>query len=415
MKSWILALSLVTTSAYSLEEERSLETIVDYLNNGKTCSSVDLRPFWQLKTVKTPLNAFEKGATYNLRYSKFGCTLGKKGALVIAPGRAEASPEYYETAIDFVERGYSPVYVIDHRSQGMSPRRLEDTYKGHVENFLNYSSDLNSVTNEVVKDLKTLGFKEGDNLFYTSNSMGGAIGLGYFGTIGKKSPYTAAALLGAQIRVNYLSYIDKRPTRINNAIYSEAGVIAQGALACKIQGKCEDYARGKSFGPYTPGSRQFIYEEDIKDQERFMTHSKARYDLKTYVWDQHDWSFLDYGEDHWLSPALGGTTFSWTFTATKFLLKMRSKRFIKNFPDMPILVMTGTNDHRAYKPYLDGSTDLSRHEKYCDKINRKNSYGKKLCTFIPLEGSFHEIYKESDEYRDQGIQNVDDFFTNAIK
>ncbi len=414
MKSIFLTLGLLATSSFALEESTSYNTIVDYLNNDKTCSEVDLRPFWQLKTLKTPLNAFEKGSKYNLRYSKFGCYLGEKGSLVIAPGRAEASPEYYETAIDFIKRGYSPVYVIDHRGQGMSPRRLQDPYKGHVENFLNYSSDLHEVTKAVQKDLKTLGFKESDNLFYTSNSMGGAIGLGYFGTIGKKSPYKAAALLGAQIRVNYLSYINKRPTRLNNTIYSEAGVIAQGALACKVQRKCNDYAR-ESFSVYKPGSREFVYEDDIKKQEEFMTHSKARYDLKTYIWDEHDWSYLDYGDDHWISPALGGTTFSWTFTATKFLLKMRSSRFIRNFPNMPLLIMTGTNDHRAYKPYLDGSTDLSRHSKFCDKINRKNSYKKKLCSFIPLEGSFHEIYKESDEYRDRGIQHVDDFFTRAVK
>lgn len=414
--SLALCLLALSFSSQALEEKYAYSEIVDYLQNGKKCDGNPNQDFWELKSVKTPFYAFQsQGKKYHLRYSKFGCSIGKKGALVIGPGRTEASVEYYETAIDFIKRGYSPVYVIDHRGQGFSPRLLENTYKGHVVNFLDYSSDLNSATIAIQKELKTMGFSATDNLYYTSNSMGGAIWLGYLGTVKGKVPYKKAAILGAQIRVNYLSYIDKEPTVLNNAIYSEAGVIAQATLACKVQGKCNEFARNDSFGTYTPGSRQFVYEDNVRDQEKFMTHSKNRYDLKTYIWDTHDWSALineAYQGENWISPALGGTTFSWTYTATKFLLKMRSKKFIKGFPNVPLLILTGSNDHRAYKPLRNGGSDLSRHLKYCKKINRHNKHTKKLCTFKELKGSFHEIYKESDIYRNEGIESVDKFLSN---
>jgi lysophospholipase len=416
MKLFLLVAIFFSSFAQAIEEDQSYDAIVDFLVSGKTCSDDDSQAFWQLKTIPTPKRAFQNGRKYQLRYSKYGCTLGSKGALVISPGRTEASPEYYETAIDFIQRGYSPVYVIDHRGQGMSPRLLPDPSKGHVEEFEDYISDLNTATKAFIEDLETLGFDQSrDHLFFTSNSMGSAIGIGYFGIIGDNSPYSAAAILGSQIRINYLSFINKPPTRLNNAIYNEAGVIAQASFACNVQNKCDDYARSEVFGPYVPGSRQFTYEDDIKDQEKLMTHSENRYNLKTYLWDDHDWSFLDYQDENWISPALGGATFRWTYTATKFVRKMRSTRFIKDLPDRPLLILTGTNDLRAYKPYIDGSTDLSWHSDYCQKINEKNRHRKKLCTFMPLKGSFHEIYKESDQYRNQALEIVDNFFTKAKK
>jgi lysophospholipase len=426
MKELLLA-ALICLPTFALDEATVFNNIVDRLEKEELCpkglpnelQDGSQEKFWKRQTVLTPLNAYQSPITYKLRYSKFGCGLGKKGAMVIAPGRSEASPEYYETALDYIKAGFSPVYVIDHRGQGLSPRVLKNTYKGHVANFMNYVSDLDYAVEAIVGDLKTQGFRPGvDHLMYTSNSMGGGIGLGYFAQKGKKNPFTAAAILGAMIQVNYLSFIDKAPTVLNNMIYSETGVISQAKLSCIKKEKCEDYARAGVFGDYKPGTRNFVQFDSVKRMEKYMTHSSARYDLKTYLWDEFDWSSIiadEYAGENWSGPQLGGATFSWTLHTTKFLKKMRKTNFIKKLPDMPILVMTGTRDLRAYKPYKDGTTDLSRHSKFCDKINAKNRFNKKLCTFVPLEESFHEIYKETDEYRDLAIKTVIDFFNKQTE
>ena len=92
------------------------------------------------------------------------------------------------------------------------------------------------------------------------------------------------------------------------------------------------------------------------------------------------------------------------------LKRMKKKSFLKNFPNFPVMIMTGTNDFRAYTPYKDGSTDLSAHENFCKDINKYNGYSKSLCRFEPLKDVFHEILKESDEYRDPAIETIDQYF-----
>lgn len=414
MRALALILLLNSLNTFGIEEATVLNEMILKLTQDIKCKDGS-ESFWQRKKVMTPLHAFSSGAKYGLRYSQFGCDLGDRGAVVIAPGRTESSPEYYETALDLIERGFSPVYVIDHRGQGLSPRVLENRFKSHVENFYNYISDFDGAVSDIQKDLKERGASKDNPLYYVSNSMGGGIGMGYFHYKGKNNPFKAAALLGSMIRVNYLSFIDKKPSFVNNRIYSEEGVIAQGYLACKVQNKCDQYAREAVFGDYKPGKRVFQEKPSVKEMEKYMTHSRARYDLKTYIWEEMDWATIsneEYKGENWKDPQLGGSTFSWTFTATKFLKKMRSKKFIKNLPDMPILIMTGTNDFRAYKPYKDGSHDLSRHKDFCDNINKHNSFEKKLCTFAPLQDAFHEILKESDVYREKAIESLEDFFTS---
>jgi lysophospholipase len=398
-------------STFALPEEQSYDGMIGVVENNKMCAN-GMNKFWEIKTLQTPLKPFKKGKTYSLRYSKFGCHKGEKGSLVIAPGRTEASPEYYETAIDFINLGYSPVYVVDHRGQGLSPRLLQNTFKSHVSDFDEYISDFKEVVKMIQAELAIIDQKP-TKLFYASNSMGGGIGMGYFEHMGKKNPFKAAILLGSMIRVNYLSFINKKPTVINNMIFSETGVIAQGGLFCLSKKKCNQYARGKVFGDYKVGSRVFEKKETVKEAEKFMTHSENRYNFKTFLWEDYNWSDLTLNlnsGEYFENPQLGGSTFSWTLTATKFLKKMRSRRFIKSLPSMPILILTGTNDFRAYKPYKDGSTDLSRHSKFCAKINKHNRHSKNLCTFRPLKGSFHEILKESDNYRNKAIEMMDSFY-----
>jgi len=399
-------------NTYALNEAHVKSLVSEKMENDYKCPSGE--SFWKRQVVATKLDALQKVSnTYRLRYSKFGCSLGKKGSLVISPGRSESSPEYYETALDYIASGYSPIYVVDHRGQGLSPRRLKNTFKGHVEHFQNYASDFSYFTDHVLEDLKKLG-RTHTPLFFTSNSMGSAIGLTYFQNVGDKNPYKAAALLGSMIKINYLSFIDKKPTAINNRIYSEAGVIAQSSYACLIQKKCHNYSRPEVFGDYVLGKRNYVLLDDTTKMESYMTHSKERYDLRTFIWEEFNWNSIildEYSGENWNGPLLGGATFSWTLASTKGLRKMRKKKSIKKLGSMPFLMITGEKDLRAYKPYMDGTTELSPHKNFCDRVNAKNgAKNKNLCTFIELPGSYHEIYKESDHYRDSAIHSVLEYF-----
>ena len=388
-----LAILVTATNGYCLSESTVFDTISTYMTSGHKCQDGSGKDFWKRKVVSTPYSQKDMTKKYRLRYSEYGCTLGEKGALVIAPGRSESSPEYYETAIDFINKGYSPVFVIDHRGQGLSPRILKNNYKGHVVEFIDYVTDFKYAVEQINKDLKTNYGRTNEPLFLTTNSMGTAISIGYLQMVGSKSPFTASAFLGSMIRVNYLSFVNKEPTFLNNRIYSEEGVIAQGSYAC-LRGNCDKYSRPEVFGDYRTGTRNFVELGSEVEMESYMTHSKNRYDLRTFIWDQFDWSTIiknEYKGENWSEPQIGGATFSWALATTKFLKNMRKAKSIKKMANRPFAMLTGEKDLRAYTPYKDGSTDLSRHQAFCEKVNKKNSFSNKsMCKFAILKSSFHE-------------------------
>ena len=212
MKFFFSVLSvLLAMPAQALLEDVSLEVVVEAFESQQKCET-NGENFWQLKKVETPLGvvpaSYPPFRSYNLRFSQYGCELGEKGAIVIAPGRGESSIEYYETAIDYIAMGYSPVFVIDHRGQGFSPRLLPNQDMGHIGDFQDYVNDLAAATDMIEQILEADFGRYDEPLFYTSNSMGGAIGIGYFQMVGQNNPYHSAAILGSMIYVNYASFID---------------------------------------------------------------------------------------------------------------------------------------------------------------------------------------------------------------
>ena len=403
---WLMS-SLV---ASAVEESIVYDAVLDRVTSGETCR--EETPFWTLRIASNPTDG------YRVRYSRFGCDLGPNGAIVVAPGRGEASVEYYETAIDFIALGYGPIYVIDHRGQGFSPRLLDDPSKAHVGDFADYVADLAAVTEAVVKDTGALGAPEDGPLWYMSNSMGGAIGLGFFQAMGEDNPFTAAALAGPMIRVNYISFVERKQSWFNLMIYSEAGALLQANWRCNMVAlwnteRCTDYAAPNTFGAYAPGKRTFQ-----PDTERAMTHSKARFDLRNALWDDVDWTGIstqDYAADElWTGPHIGGSTNRWVQTTAQFNKQMRKRENLEKMQTMPIMIMMGTRDLRGYRPYTEASgrpPDLSHAKGLCDDLNEISAeHGRYICEFVAIEGGFHELFKESDTFRDRAIATIDWFF-----
>ena len=114
-----LLLSIILNSwAFAVEEDKVFKAMTDLMNSANNCASAP-RTAWETRIVHTPqltwpnLSPRSEFKTYKLRYSRFGCEIGEKGALVVSPGRTESSIEFYETAIDFIAQGYSPVLPFD--------------------------------------------------------------------------------------------------------------------------------------------------------------------------------------------------------------------------------------------------------------------------------------------------------------
>ncbi len=104
----------------------------------------------------------------SLRFARWPPPPGRKGTVVILPGRTEFIEKYYETVRDLRARGFA-VAVLDWRGQGFSDRALGDRQKGHVTDFYQYGIDLDTFMEQIVlPDCPP-------PLFALGHSMGGAI------------------------------------------------------------------------------------------------------------------------------------------------------------------------------------------------------------------------------------------------
>src|SRR4029077_2524615 len=70
----------------------------------------------------------------SLRFARWLPPAGRKGTVVILPGRAEWIEKYFETVRDLRSRGFA-VATLDWRGQGLSERMLGDRHNGYVRDF----------------------------------------------------------------------------------------------------------------------------------------------------------------------------------------------------------------------------------------------------------------------------------------
>jgi lysophospholipase len=108
--------------------------------------------------ISTPANPVPEGAVTGvlkthdgvaLRFARWAPPQGRKGTLVVLPGRAEFIEKYFEVVAEARSRGFA-VAMIDWRGQGLSERTLSDPNKGHVGSFAEYDTDLETFVREIV-------------------------------------------------------------------------------------------------------------------------------------------------------------------------------------------------------------------------------------------------------------------------
>ena len=123
----------------------------------------------------------------------------------------------------------------------------------------------------------------------------------------------------------------------------------------------------------------------------------------------------EYGPDElWKGPQVGGSTNRWVQTTARFNRTMRRQSNLRKMQTMPLMVMMGTKDLRGYRPYpesADRPPDLSYAKGLCDDLNEISAQqGRYICEFVAIEGGFHELFKESDPFRNRAIATINWFF-----
>jgi lysophospholipase len=130
-----------------------------------------------MKLVSIPANPVPDGARtgvlktpdgVSLRFAHWPPPSDRKGTVCLFQGRIEFIEKYFEVVRDLNARGFA-VATLDWRGQGLSDRLLRNPHKGHVANFAEYDTDLETFMREVVlPDCPP-------PLFGLANSMGAAV------------------------------------------------------------------------------------------------------------------------------------------------------------------------------------------------------------------------------------------------
>jgi lysophospholipase len=93
-------------------------------------------------TIGTP-----DGAT--LRFARWAAPANGRGTVCVFAGRGEYIEKYFETVRDLRTRGYA-VATIDWRGQGHSSRQVDNPFKGHVQSFSEYQTDVAAFIRQIV-------------------------------------------------------------------------------------------------------------------------------------------------------------------------------------------------------------------------------------------------------------------------
>ena len=304
-----------------------------------------INTFWnknaQVKTFES-----EHGGTINTIHIK----TGQANAIVISQGRNESVLKYKELAFDLSKQGYD-IFLIDHRGQGFSSRLGGDAYRGHIQEFEDYVTDLSTF----VDSLRLTTHYQ--SRFLLAHSMGGTINALYLEQ--QQHPFNAAAFFSPMFSIN-----------LGALPYFIAKIISYiSDLVCSWFSDLACYAPG--MGPYA--SHSF--------EGNNLTSSAKRYHSAFNTFEVTS------------ETQLGGPTMRWI---NKSLFA--SEKAINNADriDIPLLVIQAGADsvvtEQGQKSFFD---------------NSKQCAGNK---FMRLENAKHELLLEQDKYRIPAINKALDFF-----
>jgi len=307
-----------------------------------------INAFWN-KHAQTKTFESEVGGAINTVHIK----TGQPNAIVISQGRSESVLKYKELAFDLTNQGYD-VFLIDHRGQGFSSRLGGDAYRGHVEAFDDYITDLTTFVTSLQLD------KHYQSRFLLSHSMGSAISALYLEK--QQHPFTAAVFFSPMFSINLggmPSFIAKAVSYISD-------------LFCRWFSDVACYAPG--VGPYA----KTAFDQNI------LTSSEKRHQSVLNT-------FNDAPETQ-----LGGPTMRWvneSLSATEKAIENAVKI------NIPVMIIKAGADQVV--------TEIGQNA-FFDRTNncKKNR-------LISIEDARHELLLEQDKYRIPAINQALDFFQQS--
>ena len=276
--------------------------------------------------------------------------------LVISSGRSESYLKYKELAFDLSNQGFS-VFLIDHRGQGLSQHLLADSHKGHVDNFQYYVEDLSNFIDNIV----------------TPHCQG-------------KKPYLLAHSMGGAIAARYLQDF---PNNIEAAVLSSpmfgfnSGSIPNfiAELVLTVSARLNQWLDDTPW--YFLGHKGFTHNEFSNN---ILMHSPVRYQLFTQLYNTTP------------EIQLGGVTVQWLTESQQALEKIFNNI---NTIVTPTLVLQAGQDKII---------DNQAQNDFCHQLHQLQPQSCPNGEPLLIEDAYHELFFESDIYREKALQAAIQWF-----
>lgn len=152
------------------------------------------------------------------------------GTLAICVGRAEFIEKYFEVVGELLARQLA-VVAFDWRGQGLSGRELDNSRKGHIDDFLLYERDLEALATQVLEPFCPKPW------FALGHSMGGAVLLAQAHR--GRSPFERLVLTSPMIDI-----ADLRHPRATRLLAEALDIIGLGAAFVPGGGATATMTRG---------------------------------------------------------------------------------------------------------------------------------------------------------------------------
>ncbi|MAS87690.1 MAG: hypothetical protein CMH30_06925 [Micavibrio sp.] len=270
--------------------------------------------------------------------------------IVIFPGMSEFIEKYFELSRELQSWGYN-VFIFDWPNQGLSTRYLSETMRRHSLGFDTELVDIYEMLQHVLP--------KNQPLYMLGHSMGGHMALRYFE-----------------------SYIDPRFQKL--AVSAPMlDINIQPAILKAIAPTLARFFVLIGMGSsYVLGGRDWDFNFHSKNAE-MLSHDEPRNML------HRAWYLRN------IKLQLGSATFAWLNEAFLSCEHLADPAHLKNI-DVPVLMITAGND-----TIVDNKT-VPHFIEHISTIEHLN-----------IADSYHEIFMESDTYRDIALNRLKEFFTSS--
>ncbi len=274
---------------------------------------------------------------------------GADTLVVLCAGRTESVIKYQELIFDLGRRNLA-VAVLDHRGQGLSGRESADPHHGHVRSFDHYVQDFALFMGQVIEPL---GFKRH---WLLAHSMGGCIGALYLAR--HEHPFERCVMSAPMFAIHTSPF---------------PRWLARGL------------ARVQSLGHDKRGLPGYIVTGKAYQRQPFadnrLTHSRVRFEHYQDWYEEYQRAQMGSPTAHWLAAAFG---------AMAQAIAEAGKISI------PVQVLVAGDDAIVAR---DGQ------QAFVQGLQQGQCH--------VIDGAWHELLVESDDYRNQALDLAWQFFTRS--